>query len=116
MGVCKGFRMIRVFFQILLILVSAKAQSGFLTEQEHGEKIYYDTRAIACVSCHGPRGEGAIIAVYPHKDANQTLFAPPIAGFTQAALKTGVAKHKNGPNYYLSDEAYAGLAAYLERK
>lgn len=64
-----------------------------------GTRLYV---ALRCASCHGLRGEGAVVG-------------PPIAGSDAKALQKKVTDGPGGmPSYSLTDDQIAAIAAYLE--
>jgi len=93
------------------------ADDSFITQYEYGQMLYENPRGIGCSQCHGPHGEGALIAQYV--DGNQTvkLYGPDIRKITKAWLKKSLEKrHRIMPTYFLTDMEIAALYGYLTHK
>lgn len=86
---------------------------GFLTQIEYGEKIYKETRGVACASCHGALNEGKIVIVTNDKKGEKKILAPALKNLSFSLLKNGIKNHKFAPPYYLSDFEIEAMLEYL---
>ncbi len=93
-----------------------QASDTFLTNDEYAKLLYQNPRGIGCDKCHGPYGEGKVIATYREKGVIKALRAPRINNisakrFYEALRKGG----KLMPEYYLTDKEKAFLYLYLSK-
>ena len=99
-----------------MLLVNAGA-ADFITKDEYAKMLYQNPRGIGCDKCHGPHGEGLVLASYTDKDGKEVqIKAPridniPIKRFYQS-FDT---KSKLMPVYFLTDDEKAYLYYYLTK-
>lgn len=85
-----------------------------LSQSEYGKNLYENPRGIACIKCHGAKGEEKIIARYKHKGEEKTLLAPRISNIEFSAFEKALKTQKGiMPAYYLTDEEIKAMYIYL---
>lgn len=97
----------------IMTLSTTLFAENFLTQVEHGEKIYKETRGVACASCHGLYNEGKIILTTKDKKRERKILAPALKELSFNSLKNGIKNHKFAPPYYLTDYELEAMLAYL---
>ncbi len=103
----------RTFILVLLLAMSLKAED-FITKMEYAKMLYSNPRGIGCVSCHGPRGEGSIIARYKHRGEERELIAPAINSLTLKEFFEGIRDSDSVmPEYFLTDGEIKALHYFV---
>ncbi len=103
----------RVFVCVLLLFVSLKAED-FITKMEYAKMLYSNPRGIGCILCHGPKGEGMIIAKYKHKGKNMELKAPAINSLSRERFfKALKGSDSVMPKYFLTNDEIEALYFYV---
>ncbi|MDR0663980.1 MAG: cytochrome c [Helicobacteraceae bacterium] len=103
--------------RLFIGLLAAAALFGdepFITTKEYGEAIYKRYETLSCADCHGESAEGKTLAYYERKRKLEAIYAPKLRNLRGDELKKGISKHGFGPSYYLSDDEFKALAAYLK--
>lgn len=101
----------------LLLLGLVCADDSFITRQEYGEMLYKNPRGVGCNHCHGPRGEGMVIARYAHKGEPKVLETQSIRNLSRAKLADVLQKnHAVMPTYFLTADEINALYTFLHDK
>jgi len=103
----------KVFICILIMFTSLNAES-FITKMEYAKMLYSNPRGIGCISCHGERGEGSVIAKYKHKGKEKELIAPAINSLSKEKFFKAL-KGSNSvmPKYFLTNNEIEVLYFYV---
>ncbi|WP_458701278.1 cytochrome c [Sulfurospirillum sp. 1307] len=89
----------------------------FITEMEYAKMLYSNPRGIGCNLCHGPKGEGSIIATYKHKGKKKTLKAPAINELSKKRFFKALEEPKSVmPKYFLTKKEMEVLYLYVTRE
>ena len=76
--------------------------------------LYSNPRGIGCISCHGERGEGSIIAKYKHKGEEKELVAPAINSLSKKKFfKALKGSDSVMPKYFLTKDEIEVLYFYV---
>lgn len=76
--------------------------------------LYSNPRGIGCISCHGKRGEGSIIAKYKHKGKQKELKAPAINTLSKERFfKALKGSDSVMPKYFLTNSEIEALYFYV---
>ncbi len=103
----------KVFVCVLITLLSLKAED-FITKMEYAKMLYSNPRGIGCISCHGERGEGSVIAKYKHKGKNKELLAPAINSLSKKRFfKAFEDSDSVMPKYFLTNSEIEALYFYV---
>ena len=102
---------------LLSLFAATWAEDSFITQYEYGQMLYKNPRGIGCDRCHGPRGEGAIIARYKEAGKPTVLKGPDIRRIDKATLrKILTRRHRIMPTYFLTPKEIDALYVYLTGK
>lgn len=87
--------------------------------------LYYNPRGIACIKCHGDKGESKFLVTYKElqKKSNtkitKNIIAPAIKNLPLETFKTVLQNKDNKseamPTYFLTDEEIASIYFYLKK-
>lgn len=105
-------------FSIFVLLFSlslfAKEADSFITVQEYAKHLYKNPRGIGCDKCHGPKGQGMVIAGYLHKGKKKVLKTESITHLSFEQFKAAL-EGKRGvmPKYFLTLSEIKTLYDYL---
>jgi mono/diheme cytochrome c family protein len=105
-------------FLLLFSFISSMlyAQSTFITKQEYASSLYKNPRGIGCGHCHGPNGEGKVIARYIHKKKPRAFVGPQINNVDFRNFYKALTQSKKGmPRYYLTQREIEALYFYLHQ-
>jgi len=104
----------KVFIFILVLIISLNAES-FITKMEYAKMLYSNPRGIGCISCHGKRGEGSVIAKYKDKGKQKELVAPPINSLSKKKFFQALQGSKSSvmPKYFLTNNEIEVLYFYV---
>ena len=76
--------------------------------------LYSNPRGIGCISCHGERGEGSIIAKYKSRGKQKELRAPAINSLSKQRFFSALQKSNSVmPKYFLTNEEIEVLYFYV---
>lgn len=82
---------------------------------EYSSSLYKNPRGIGCDNCHGPKGEGRLVAKYIHKKKLKEFRGPVINNVLFNDFKKALNKSTRGmPRYYLTDTEVKALFFYLQ--
>ncbi len=99
----------------IFVMLHAASDDSFLTDSEYGKYLYENPRGISCKSCHGPHGEGMLLATYPSNDKTREVSAPSIIGMDIESFRKGTLSTKGVmPKYYLTTDEIDAIYRYLE--
>ncbi|OQX74186.1 MAG: hypothetical protein B6D59_03295 [Campylobacteraceae bacterium 4484_4] len=100
----------------LLTTTLLHTSESFLTNDEYAKLLYQNPRGIGCDKCHGPNGEGKVIATYRENGIIKALRAPRINNISAKRFYKALQKGgKLMPEYYLTDREKAFLYLYLSK-
>ncbi|MCV6608065.1 MAG: cytochrome c [Campylobacterales bacterium] len=100
-----------------VLLSNLFGEDSFITKSEYGEQLYKKPRGIGCSNCHGKGGSGMKITSYLHKKKKKEIIAPSIRFLSAKKIEEGVNKHPSFvPKYFLVEDEYKSLEAFLEKK
>lgn len=103
----------KVFICMLVMFVSLNAES-FITKMEYAKMLYSNPRGIGCISCHGKRGEGSVIAKYKHKGKQKELVAPAINTLSKERFFKALEDSDSVmPKYFLTNNEIEVLYFYV---
>ncbi|WP_425426686.1 c-type cytochrome [Sulfurospirillum arcachonense] len=98
---------------MLFILISLKAED-FITKMEYAKMLYSNPRGIGCISCHGKKGEGSVLAKYKHKGKQKELVAPAINSLSKRKFFAAFKKSNSVmPKYFLTKKEIEVLYFYV---
>jgi len=103
----------KIFVCVLITLLSLRAED-FITKMEYAKMLYSNPRGIGCISCHGSRGEGSIIAKYKHKGKQKELVAPAINELSKEKFFKALQRSDSVmPKYFLTNSEIEALYFYV---
>ncbi|MBE0495036.1 MAG: cytochrome c [Campylobacterales bacterium] len=98
----------------LFFSVTVAFAGDFMTQMEYAKMLYENPRGIGCNHCHGPKGEGKVLARYQDKGKKKELIAPPIHSLSQEAFLKGLARGNTiMPTYFLTKDEIESLYYYV---
>lgn len=104
----------KVFICMFIVFMSLNAES-FITKMEYAKMLYSNPRGIGCISCHGKRGEGSVIAKYKHKGIQKELIAPAINSLSKKKFFKALQGSNSSvmPTYFLTNNEIEVLYFYV---
>jgi len=104
----------KVFICMFIVFMSLNAES-FITKMEYAKMLYSNPRGIGCISCHGKRGEGSVIAKYKHKGKQKELIAPAINSLSKKRFFKALEGSNSSvmPTYFLTNNEIEVLYFYV---
>lgn len=98
---------------VLMFFMTLGAED-FITKMEYAKMLYSNPRGIGCILCHGPKGEGSIIAKYKEKGKQKELRAPAINSLSKEKFfKALDSSDSIMPKYFLTDNEMEILYFYV---
>jgi hypothetical protein len=103
----------KIFIFIFAIVVSLNAED-FITEMEYAKMLYSNPRGIGCNLCHGPKGEGSVIAKYKDRGIAKELVAPAINSLSKDKFYKAFKNTSSVmPKYFLTKKEIDVLYLYV---
>ncbi len=100
---------------LTLILFASLEAEDFITQMEYAKMLYANPRGIGCNLCHGPKGEGGVLATYKEKGVEKSLRAPSINTLSLDDFRKGILRQSLiMPSYFLTKKESESLYAYVQ--
>ena len=98
----------------LFFSVAFACAGDFITQMEYAKMLYANPRGIGCNHCHGPKGEGRVLARYKDKGKEKELIAPALQGLSQEQFAKGILNPKSiMPTYFLTKDEIESLYYFI---
>lgn len=103
-------RLLIALFSLSTLLLA----EDFITKMEYAKMLYSNPRGIGCDKCHGPKGEGALIATYMVDGKKKELRAPAINAIEKGQFFKALEKRSDiMPTYFLTRQELESLYYYV---
>ncbi|WP_029567418.1 c-type cytochrome [Helicobacter pylori] len=105
----------RLLIALVISLFNLNAKKAdFISDLEYGMALYKNPRGVACVKCHGIKGEKQEITFYYEKGEKKILYAPKINHLDFKTFKDALSLGKGMmPKYNLSLEEIQAIYLYI---
>ncbi|MBN2964775.1 c-type cytochrome [Sulfurospirillum sp. T05] len=99
---------------VFFLSVSLAFAGDFMTQMEYAKMLYENPRGIGCVHCHGPKGEGKVLARFKEKGKEKEIVAPSLHGLSKERFAKGILASKSVmPTYFLTNDEIESLYYFV---